>query len=841
MLVYSMAVHPNTILVARLIHTGVYADGRPNTASVFVPDGDWGLSQQHRKTPLYVPAGGFIDVALTSDTVYSTLQGAISGFVTAGILRVELILRLRDPADLGGSLGTGVSLAPGLNAERAGNVLRFVVLASDVAGFIVDEAMTVAGLTGPFSVANGNYTISEVTKGADLAGANPLTWVIGVPNVGPNGGPVALVGATLTLPAGKVRFEARGSGNAGGLGPNAAVYVGGDLNVTGIMDPTALQVTPMLAADVPLGSYFVDSLTGQPSFKDANGIVTSLVGGGGGGGGGNIFTYRPGGASIPSANVYDTWAAAHAAAAAWPVPCRLHVDSSLVSPAPLPAGIWDMSGITLAGAVGSLAVDPFSKLQAQDGAVLTNLFFMTDLISLGTVSTSPVIETVGYQTLLMDLGAEIHVDPGGVPLFRIPDASSLNVIMLTGASLQYQAAPIFEVEPDGGITIQLYENCNISQDLFIGSSATSPYILVGNAAASYNDFFPSWLGSPVQFYLAVQGVNVAYQASGQFGLPDNVGSALDALALRSGTNGWVYRPGGPVEGPFFADFNALINALANVPGPKDLYFDDEFSPIDLNVTGTYDMKDVVWHGKSSIGNAETVVSISNDTSFMSVAGFKGRLRIIVNNNIAPGFQYLNNSVEVVMSENSMIESVNGGVGIFSNSATAWWLKSGSKFRFATTPVFDLDIAGGVTFYLEDGSAIEGGTLAGTVGPYLDIVQLSPSASYTPIQPNLMGTVSFSYGFPLGGLTTISALQNVNYNANFYETVRVDTTAPDFNVFLPLALGNPGKFVEVKNAVIGGGVVTVVATGGETIDGSPSEPLVGFLRVRSDGSNWMVVS
>jgi hypothetical protein len=77
-------------LFIRCTHTGFYADGRPNTASVFLSDIDMGAEFQTRKTRQYVPAGGFIDIALSDRNLHSFYHGGIAAFVAQGILRASL-------------------------------------------------------------------------------------------------------------------------------------------------------------------------------------------------------------------------------------------------------------------------------------------------------------------------------------------------------------------------------------------------------------------------------------------------------------------------------------------------------------------------------------------------------------------------------------------------------------------------------------------------------------------------------------------------------------------------------------------------------------------------------
>jgi hypothetical protein len=275
----------SALLVARITHTGVYSDGRVNSSSILISDGDSGFAQENRKTPLYVPSGGTVEVPLTSNTLYSLNQGSIRGFVDSGQLEVDVVIQIRNDKDFGGTAGTGVSLAgAGNNIERVSGQLRFVLDAADAAGFIPGETVRFAGLTGDFLVINGDCVVSEVTKNTDLAGAAPGFWLIEADSPGADIPAGAQGAANLTLPNGKVVVELS-SDSAGGF-EGSSFYLGSNAVITGSVDPTAIEFAPAPPSLVAPNAIFVDSTDNTPYFKNAAGSLFSLLGGGGGGGGG---------------------------------------------------------------------------------------------------------------------------------------------------------------------------------------------------------------------------------------------------------------------------------------------------------------------------------------------------------------------------------------------------------------------------------------------------------------------------------------------------------------------------------------------------------------------------
>ena len=83
---------PKPQLFIRVTHTGVYADGRPNTSSVLLSDLDVGYEYQWRKVPVYVPFNGYIDIPASSRSMLSFDQGAIFKGVTAGIITAQFFI-----------------------------------------------------------------------------------------------------------------------------------------------------------------------------------------------------------------------------------------------------------------------------------------------------------------------------------------------------------------------------------------------------------------------------------------------------------------------------------------------------------------------------------------------------------------------------------------------------------------------------------------------------------------------------------------------------------------------------------------------------------------------------
>lgn len=81
---------PRPVLLIRLTHTGLMADGRPNTNPVLINDLDVGYENQLRKVRCYVPVGGYIDIPGSSRSLLSFEQGTIRKFHEVGVIIAQM-------------------------------------------------------------------------------------------------------------------------------------------------------------------------------------------------------------------------------------------------------------------------------------------------------------------------------------------------------------------------------------------------------------------------------------------------------------------------------------------------------------------------------------------------------------------------------------------------------------------------------------------------------------------------------------------------------------------------------------------------------------------------------
>lgn len=96
--------------------------------------------------------------------------------------------------------------------------------------------------------------------------------------------------------------------------------------------------------------------------------------------------------------------------------------------------------------------------------------------------------------------------------------------------------------------------------------------------------------------------------------------------------------------------------------------------------------------------------------------------------------------------------------------------------------------------------------------------------------------------PIGAATWTMLSKSSAYGADFGDFVSCDTTLGGFTVTLPTAVGNAGKSIYVRKSSADGNSVLVDTTGGQTINGSTTQTIVGqytAIVMVSDGANWVI--
>lgn len=100
---------------------------------------------------------------------------------------------------------------------------------------------------------------------------------------------------------------------------------------------------------------------------------------------------------------------------------------------------------------------------------------------------------------------------------------------------------------------------------------------------------------------------------------------------------------------------------------------------------------------------------------------------------------------------------------------------------------------------------------------------------------------------LGGNTpfpnVVTDIKIAAYTARYYELVMCDPTAGAFALTLPIARGNRGQMIGVKNASASSNNITVTAATGENIDQSATFVISSShtaITLVSDGTDWWII-
>lgn len=215
------------------------------------------------------------------------------------------------------------------------------------------------------------------------------------------------------------------------------------------------------------------------------------------------IVYRPG-EPDPVDNVYATWETAYAAAAAIQGARSIQIDDSLVSPATVPAGAWDLTGITLRGFLS----DGNVFLEFQDGATVMGLVEVTDALTLTTVSTSPVITYSDPDNLLiLSRGGAVNGNLGIAPFALVPVGSNLTLVEYLGGTVDSEAIQI-----DGSATALILEIANVGTTAFTGTG-TLGWIINNQSVIFVDVNQPGFTGTNAVLFGAMSGDISFFSAS----------------------------------------------------------------------------------------------------------------------------------------------------------------------------------------------------------------------------------------------------------------------------------------------------------------------------------------
>ena len=170
-----------------------------------------------------------------------------------------------------------------------------------------------------------------------------------------------------------------------------------------------------------------------------DGLSIFAIGGGGGSGIGQNVVYRPGDPLGNHGNVYVTWGAAYNAANAPSLqgPITISVDDTLVTPAPIDPGVWDMDNGGRQIALEASNQFGSTTVTVPPTATLLNLIGALGFLQINGAPTHPLLPALAYtgaaRVLFLGAGASLF-NTGTVPLVNIGTATAPCAMLVVGTS-----------------------------------------------------------------------------------------------------------------------------------------------------------------------------------------------------------------------------------------------------------------------------------------------------------------------------------------------------------------------------------------------------------------------
>jgi hypothetical protein len=145
------------------------------------------------------------------------------------------------------------------------------------------------------------------------------------------------------------------------------------------------------------------------------------------GGQGPVFVFRPGG--VQSSNVFTSWATMMAGVNATQGPTTIFIDDSIVSPAVVPAGTWNMSNVTVVGAENN--ANEFATLNFAQNAKITFSFLALNFLEIQSVG-SAVVSTISSVSVLVATQTSINISSNTQAFFEVLNGGLLSVTQMGG-------------------------------------------------------------------------------------------------------------------------------------------------------------------------------------------------------------------------------------------------------------------------------------------------------------------------------------------------------------------------------------------------------------------------
>ena len=251
--------------------------------------------------------------------------------------------------------------------------------------------------------------------------------------------------------------------------------------------------------------------------------------------------YKPGIAS--SGLTVETWAEVMDFVAFRQGAVTIFVDDSVVSPAPVPAGTYDLANVTLTSNPALGLTTGGVALGIGNGVVLQNLSRVTGALFIEANSNAPVVQDASVYLFLEE--SSVIRNTGTAPFFHVAAGQSLQLSLLEGSYVQGAVgAPIVQV--DAGATAAGFILGNfafIDADSLAGAGTIS--VVITSTSGNFDPF--------------EQPAATALQFSDY------------------SNNNIVFRPGAPSDGIFVQTWEEVKAFVTLKYGACILYVDDSLT------------------------------------------------------------------------------------------------------------------------------------------------------------------------------------------------------------------------------------------------------------------------
>jgi len=219
-----------------------------------------------------------------------------------------------------------------------------------------------------------------------------------------------------------------------------------------------------------------------------------------------VFVFRPGAISPLASNVFNDWALLMAAVDAKQGLRTIEFDDSIVSPCVIPAGTWDMSGVTWSGTLNVFSPD--IMVRVLEGAIFLKFRNISGAIALEFTGTTPPVSdfNTGEEAIIFIQGASTLECTGAGPFVRnsTPGATAIIAVYQYGKLLT-GFTPAFDIADPGAIgRLTAFNVGNIQPNTVssvVGSTLTK---VIAASSAFIDQDQPAVLGNVADNNLSIQ-------------------------------------------------------------------------------------------------------------------------------------------------------------------------------------------------------------------------------------------------------------------------------------------------------------------------------------------------